>query len=114
RFTTRSGAWTAALELHVADLDGDGRDDVFGYDRTSGEAMTAMNTANGGFSVATTAWAVGWTVAVGDLNGDGRDDVALYDAATGIWIQCVSTGSGSFTFTSGTALTDAMPVGVPQ
>ena len=114
RFSTKSGSWPAALELHVADLDGDGRDDVFGYDPTTGQVMTALNTANGRFSVTTAAWTTGWTVAVGDLNGDGRDDVALYDAATGIWIQCVSAGNGSFTFTSGTALTDAAPVGVPQ
>ena len=104
----------AALELQIADLDGDGRDDVFGYDPASGQAVMAMSTANGRFSVTAAAWTAGWTVAIGDLNGDGRDDVALYDAATGIWIQCVSTGDGTFAYTSGTALSDATPVGVPQ
>jgi hypothetical protein len=117
RFTTRGGStssWPAALELHVADLDGDGKDDVFGYDRASGVAMTAFNTGSARFTASSAAWTAGWSAAVGDVNGDGRDDVVLYDAATGIWIQCQSTGSGSFAFTSGTALTDAAPVGLTQ
>lgn len=75
--------------IYVADLDGDGDDDILG--RFSGRAVWYENLGRAGFGaqrdVAGDIRANAFTV--GDLDGDGDTDILLRDTDTGelIWVQ---------------------------
>ena len=88
--------WVAGYELHVADFDGDRRDDVFLYDANTGSWATAVTTAPGHFALRAGTWTPGWIVATGDLNGDHRADVFLYNPETRQSGRCLTIQPGRF------------------
>jgi hypothetical protein len=105
--------WVPGLEIHATDLDGDGRDDIVGYNPTDGQWLTALAAEQ--FAVTGgDAWSAGASVATGDLNGDGRSDVVFYDPGTGLWLQAISVGPGAFIYSSGSALPGASLIGRPR
>jgi len=79
-----SKTWRETWEVHTGDFDGDGRDDVFLYDRDDVKGVAHLirfdDTCNT-ISSKTVAdqWRLTWDVTIGDFDGDGRDDVFLYD-----------------------------------
>jgi hypothetical protein len=77
-----SASGTPAEELLVGDLDGDGKDDVFG---STGTAWRYANPAGGSWSaLATTSEGLS-RIALVDLDGDGRDDVFRADGSSWSW-----------------------------
>ena len=112
----RTGTWAPGLEIHATDLDGDRRDDVFGYNPATGEWLTAMNLTSGQFAAAVTGgtWTAGLSIATGDVNADGRGDVVLYDPGTGIWFEGLTVSPGVFAFGSVNWLPEATIIGRPR
>jgi hypothetical protein len=96
-------------DAYPADLNGDGRMDVFWYNASTGAWAQAINGRTGKFAVTRGTWAPGWTVRIGDFDGNGRADVFLYDVESGIWFQCLSDGTGGFVDRTGTTLTPGRP-----
>ena len=79
-------------ETHIGDFNGDGRDDIAGYDTATGEWKVAITDSNAtGSSIGFVTWqALGqdrvWTNSrVGDFDGDGRDDIAVQESRFGQW-----------------------------
>jgi len=87
---------------HV-DLNGDGRGDVFLYNKATGERRFEL--ANGlpsGFTESSGSWDAGWQVYAVNLNRDQFTDFFLYDPARGLWVQALNHGGdGTFTYTLG-------------
>src|SRR5262249_50431253 len=88
-------------DLRVADVNGDGRDDVIGrlgsLSGVPGDWSVARST---GSSFVVENWHGNWNshtdwkdVQVGDFNGDYRQDLAGRDPATGDWQVALSTGT---------------------
>jgi hypothetical protein len=104
KFTTvRLGVWSAQAgwqDVLVADVNGDGKDDVIGMDRWGN--WWAGITSGSGTNVKFTNVRVGaWgtiagcrDVQVADLNGDGKADVIGMDSS-GTWWAGITTGSGT-------------------
>ena len=71
------------MDVYTADLNGDGRDDFFLYNRTNGVWVEAFSQAGiGTFDYpASGQWDPGWRMTPADLNGDGRTDLFLLNAA---------------------------------
>ena len=87
----------------MADLSGDGKDDLFLHDASTGAWAQLFSTGAGSFTFAGgQTWSLGWSLYPTDLNGDGRADIVLYDAATGAWYQARNLVDGSFSYSSGT------------
>lgn len=78
RYGSASG--TPAADLLVGDLDGDGRDDVFG---SSGSQWRWANPDGGSWASLATSSAALATLALADFDGDGVDDV--FTASGGSW-----------------------------
>ena len=76
-----SQAWQVA---GIGDFDGDGHDDVFWRNASTG-ANTIWRSANSGsrIPVATVAGASWQVAAIGDFDDDGNDDVFWRNASTG-------------------------------
>lgn len=93
--TSRWGGWVSGewVDVRVADLNGDGRDDVFG--RMAGGPWWAALSTGTGFAAAGlwAGWAnVDWKdVTLADLNGDGKAD--LLARSSGQWWGGLSTGA---------------------
>lgn len=85
-----SAAGTAASELLVGDMDGDGRDDVFG---TTGSSWRWANPDGGTWSTLATSSVDIDQLHLGDLDGDGIDDVFY---ATGSAWQWSRSGTSSW------------------
>jgi hypothetical protein len=51
-WTQQTGGWMTGFRIAIADLDGDGRDDVVSYDPVSGVGARCVTTAPGVFSCA--------------------------------------------------------------
>jgi len=86
-----ANGWCAhsTAQLLIADLNGDGRDDLLCHDRHDGEKWWTYASATGSFTGATsyanTSWCrmPGQEVHIGDFDGDGRDDLLCHDPVTG-------------------------------
>ncbi len=84
--------WT---DVHIADFNGDGLDDIVGRDATTGAWHVSVSTGQGFQDSVWGSWTVGieWMdVLVGDFNGDGRADIAGRAASNGSWWIASSTG----------------------
>lgn len=84
-----------------ADLDGDGADDAFLYNPTSGEWFMAFSDRADGFAYSRGEWSPGWTVVPAQLNGDSLGDLFVHNSETGQWAQALNDGAGGFTYGSG-------------
>jgi hypothetical protein len=94
--------WTlpdvAGLDLALADLDGDGLDDLWGRDAASKTMTVWLQTAEGGFN-ATPAWEEFTNISevrevlVGDFNGDGAADLATWVDESNLLHVFAGTGS---------------------
>jgi hypothetical protein len=109
-------------DVHLADLTGDGRDDVwlyapetgwqvfaarlnddaaadlFFYRRRTGDWVTGMNVNAGAgpFAFRSGRWTPELQILVSDLNADGRDDVVAYDPLTGATVLASPDKTGTF------------------
>jgi hypothetical protein len=84
------------------DFNGDGRADVFGIDRRSGQWTVYLSDGGGGFTAAASGgWVPDWTIRPADFNNDGLSDLLLYHAINGLWFRAISDGLGGFSYTSG-------------
>ena len=98
--TTAWATWSADAEwidVHVADFNGDGLDDVAGRDANTGSWMVAESTGTGFVTSRWGTWTAGieWlTVMTGDFNGDGRADIAGRAGTNGSWWIASSVGDG--------------------
>jgi hypothetical protein len=85
------------VDVHVADVTGDGKADVVGRDLNTGVWWVGVSTGNGFLTENWGAWspAATWVdVQVADVTGSGRADFIGRVAQTGEWWVAVSTGSG--------------------
>jgi hypothetical protein len=86
------------VDVHVADLKGDGKADIVGRVQSNGQWWEAIST---GINFNNVLWArcsasVNWTDGlVCDLNGDGKADIVARDPTTGAWWTALSTRTGS-------------------
>jgi hypothetical protein len=93
------GAWSAAVtwaDVHVGDVNGDGKADIVGRVASSGDWWVAISNGTSFASALWLTWtpAAGWVdVFVTDMNGDGRSDVIGRNSANGQWNVGLSTGS---------------------
>lgn len=85
-----SATGTPADELLVGDLDGDGRDDVFG---TTGSAWRWANPDGGTWTALASSSTDLSSLKLADLDGDGVDDVFYADGSTWRWSR---SGSSSW------------------
>ena len=99
--TYRSGNWVAGYTAQRAEFNGDGRADVFLYNRATGEWSTAVTQIDGTFAFSSGVWLAGWQSAVTDLNNDGFSDVALYHPQQGLWAKVVTSSPGVFAYVIG-------------
>jgi uncharacterized protein YkwD len=88
-----AGTW---VDVHTADLNGDGRTDVVGRWAQTGQWWAGISNGVSGFiNVLLTTWSpVNWVdVKVADLNGDGRADIVGRARESGQWWAALSTGT---------------------
>ena len=90
----------------MADLNGDGLDDVFVYNVTNGRWFRCISRPDGSFNFTNSGtWSPNWTIYPGDFNGDGRADLFLYnstnDANKGRWYRVLSNADESVTYIEG-------------
>ena len=100
-FTTHAGVWAPGWQVGVGDLDGDGREDVFVSDATSGVWFQSLTDGAGGFTYRGGRGLPVGQVHLPDFNGDGRADLFVNDTTTGRWSVGLNDGAGGFTFTRG-------------
>jgi hypothetical protein len=96
------------VDVHLADLNGDGKADLVGRIRENGQWWAGISGANGMGNALWATWspAVNWAnVQVADFNGDGKADLA--GQAGGQWWIGVSSGAAFQT-----TLWDTWPTGV--
>ena len=99
--TTGEGETPDATAQHLADFDGDGRDDLFTYAPDTGTWTLALADANTLQDV-TGTWAAHAQLVVAHLNHDRLADVFAYNETTGEWFQALNAADGSFTTQAGT------------
>jgi hypothetical protein len=79
----RRDACAAPTSCAIADVTGDGRDDLVEYDPTTSDIVVSRSDGSaflGGALWGVTGNLPGAKVTTGDLNGDCRDDILVYDA----------------------------------
>ena len=97
---TGETATADVLAQHLADFDGDGRDDVFLYAPETGLWSLAL-TETHDFRYSSGQWAPGLQLVAAQLNDDGLADLFGYDRRTGAWMQALSGADGTFTTSAG-------------
>ena len=90
----------AAVVQHLADFDGDGRDDVLTYAAETGLWTLAFADVQG-FRYVIGAWAAHAHLVVAHLTDDRRPDVFGYNTQTGDWFQALNVADGTFTTHAG-------------
>src|SRR5438128_2531791 len=94
------GAWVPGIswvDVHVADVTGDGTADLVGRAADTGEWWVARSTGSAFVNVKWGQWvpSIKWLdVQVADVNGDGKADLVGRAADSGDWWAALSTGSG--------------------
>jgi hypothetical protein len=87
------------VDVHLGDFNGDGRADLVGRARETGQWWVGLSTGAGFRDGLWAVWstAVTWVdVQVGDFNGDGKDDITGRVLQNGQWWTGVSTGGTGF------------------
>ncbi len=97
----RGGQWSGAWEVHPADMNGDGVEDMVLVDRTTGIMLSAINDGAGSFEYTEGLLGQQWHVHVADLNGDRIDDLLLTMPEYGFWYTMLNDGRGHFTYRAG-------------
>ena len=105
--SVQTGQWTAAWEVHPADLNGDGIEDLVLVDRATGVMVRGINDGAGNFEYADGLLGSEWKLHVADLNGDGKDDLLLTMPDFGFWFTLLNEGDGHFTSRPGSWLAGA-------
>ena len=91
--------WSTAVtwaDVHVADVTGDGKDDIVGRDQANGQWYVAISTGSAFYTKLWAQWSpsVNWQfVQTADLTGDGKADIVGRDPGTGAWWAGISTGT---------------------
>lgn len=85
-----------APSVRLVDFNGDGRDDVFLSDGSSGRWVAAFSERSE-FRYRDGQWSPDWKLFPADFNGDHLFDLFLYDPRTGDWFQAINHGEASFT-----------------
>ena len=107
-FGPGAGGWSSddLYKRELADVNGDGRDDIVGFGNTG--VFVSLATSNGHFAFPTFelasfgSGAGGWTSdnlykrELADVNGDGRDDIVGF-GNTGVFVS-LATSNGHFAF----------------
>lgn len=104
------------VDVAVADVDGDGRDDAVYCHSTGPNAITTVMQQPGGtflvgpsFAASGGAWS---RVATGDVNGDHMPDVIVLDAAAGTMRVLGNTGGSAFVAMGSFAMTPPLSANV--
>jgi len=96
---------TSPASIAVADLNGDGIQDLAVANSGSNNVTVLLGNGSGGFTPATdspfTAGTSPSSIAVGDFNGDGFQDVAVANYGSNNVTILLGTGSGGFTPAAG-------------
>lgn len=94
-------SWPAATYADVshADLNGDGRIDFLGRNKSTGQWVASLSNSDGTYATKNfgSPWSatIKWTdTRFGDVDDDGRDDLVTRNQADGKWYVATSTGSG--------------------
>ena len=89
-----TGAWSSDGSIHVGDLNGDGKTDVFMWKDAIKSWSVNISTGTG-FNVQNWTHAYGTTAPIhtGDLNGDKKTDIFFWDNLEKVWRVNLSTGS---------------------
>jgi hypothetical protein len=93
--STRWTEWSPSYTMSLADVNGDGKADLVGYNASTHDVEVGLSTG-GSFAESTkwTEWSPAYSVAFADVNGDGKADLIGYNASTGDIQVALSTGSG--------------------
>ena len=86
-----------AHHIRVADMDGDGRDDIVGIGFSSGTATVWRQRAGGGFDVTAhpVDYGVSRDLSIGDVNGDGLPDILVAGGSLTVLRQLAGGGYGA-------------------
>ena len=109
-----SAKWTfwrsSAAPLQLADVNGDGRADLVGYEPATGAVQVALSTGSGfAESAKWTEWSPAYPFQLADVNGDGRADLVGYNAEKHDVQVGLSTGGGFAPSTKWTEWSPAYP-----
>jgi hypothetical protein len=80
----------------IADLNGDGHDDVLFYDKVGGLFEPCISTGSGadGFDCTSGGWLPRFSVYAANFDNDGRTDLFLHNADTGLWFKVLTRAEG--------------------
>ncbi len=103
---------TRAVDIRIADFDGDGKDDILTGADASGNLNLFPNLSTVGtitlgsrIDIASSAGTGLMGIAVGDLNNDGKPDIVVSGNSRLVYLENISSGSGNFSFASPVLLT---------
>ncbi len=98
---TAWGNWSSGaawVNVHFADVNGDGNTDIVGQVASSGAWYAAISNGSSFTSVFLGAWSplVTWdNIQLADINGDGKADIIGRVDSSGAWYAGIATGSGT-------------------